>query len=117
MGPPNIISSLLLPNQTWVCLPVTVKPVSRHQVVGKESKALVAGCQVGSSEQLVLKTSGGSDGKESACNAGDSGSIPGLGRSPGDENGNPLQYSCLENPMGQGVWQGAVHGVIRVGDG
>ena len=40
---------------------------------------------------------GGSDGKESACNAGDSGLIPGLGRSPGEGNGNPLQYSCLEN--------------------
>ena len=42
---------------------------------------------------------GGSDGKASACNAGDPGSIPGLGRSPGEGNGNPLQYSCLENPM------------------
>ena len=41
---------------------------------------------------------GGSDGKEFACNAGDQGSIPGLGRSPGEGNGNPLQYSCLENP-------------------
>ena len=44
---------------------------------------------------------GGSDGKESACNAGDLGLIPGLGRSPGREHGNPLQYSCLENPHGQ----------------
>ena len=44
---------------------------------------------------------GGSDGKESACNAGDLGSIPGLGRSPGGGNGKPLQYSCLENPHGQ----------------
>ena len=44
---------------------------------------------------------GGSDSKESACNAGDLGSIPGLGRSPGEGNGNPLQYSCLENPHGQ----------------
>ena len=43
--------------------------------------------------------SGGSDGKESACNAGGLGSIPGLGRSPGERNSNPLQYSCLENPM------------------
>ena len=43
---------------------------------------------------------GGSDGKASACNAGDLGSIPELGRSPGEENGNPLQYSCLENPIG-----------------
>ena len=48
---------------------------------------------------------GGSDGKESACNARDLGSIRGLGRSPGEGNGNPLQYSCLENPMDRGVWQ------------
>ena len=54
-------------------------------------------------------------GKESACNAGDLGSIPGLGRSPGEGNGNPLQYSCLENPMDKGVWQATVHGVSRVG--
>ena len=53
--------------------------------------------------------------KESACNAGDLGSIPGLGRSPGEGNGNPLQYSCLENPMDGGVWQATVHGVARVG--
>ena len=46
----------------------------------------------------------GSDGKVSACNAGDLGSIPGLGRSPGEGNGNPLQYSCLENPMDGGAW-------------
>ena len=44
-------------------------------------------------------------GKESACNAGDLGSIPGLGRSPGEGNGNPLQYSYLENPMERGVWR------------
>ena len=44
---------------------------------------------------------GGSDGKESACNAGDLGSIPGLGRSPGEGHGNPFLYSCLENPHGQ----------------
>ena len=43
------------------------------------------------------------------------GSIPGLGRSPGEENGNPLQYSCLENPMDRGAWQATVHGVTRVG--
>ena len=47
---------------------------------------------------------GGSDGKASACNAGDLGSIPGSGRSPGEGNGNPLQYSCLENPMDGGAW-------------
>ena len=47
----------------------------------------------------------GSDGKESACNAGDPGSIPGSGKSPGEENGYPLQYSCLENSMGREAWQ------------
>ena len=48
---------------------------------------------------------GGSDGEESTCNVGDLGSIPGLGRSPGEGNGNPLQYSCLENSMDRGAWQ------------
>ena len=47
---------------------------------------------------------GGSDGKASSYNVGDLGSIPGLGRSPGAGNGNPLQYSCLENPMDGGAW-------------
>ena len=46
----------------------------------------------------------GSDGKASACNVGDLGSIPGSGRSSGEGNGNPLQYSCLENPMDGGAW-------------
>ena len=54
-------------------------------------------------------------GKESACNAGDPGSIPRLGRSPGEGNGNPLQHSCLENPMDRGAWQATVRGVARVG--
>ena len=49
--------------------------------------------------------SGGSDSKESACNVGDLGSIPGLGRSLGGGHGNPLQYSCLENPMDRGAWR------------
>ena len=56
---------------------------------------------------------GGSDGKASACNAGDPGSIPGSGRSSGEGNGNPLQYSCLENPMDGEAWQAAVHGVTK----
>ena len=54
---------------------------------------------------------GGSVGKESACSEGDLGSIPGLERSPGGGHGNSLYYSCLENPMDRGAWQGAVHGV------
>ena len=55
----------------------------------------------------------GSDGKESACSAGDPGSVPGLGRSPGEENGNPLQYSYLENSMDRGAWWAIVHGVAK----
>ena len=60
-----------------------------------------------------MDRSGDSAGKESACNAGEPGLIPGLGRSPGEGNGNPLQHSCLENPMGQGALQATVHGVAK----
>ena len=56
---------------------------------------------------------GGSDGKVSAYNAGDLGSIPGLERSPGEGNGNPLQYSCLGNPVDGGVWWATTHGVPK----
>ena len=56
---------------------------------------------------------GSSDGKASAYNVGDLGSIPGLGRSPREGNGNPLQYSRLENPMDQGAWWTTVHGVAK----
>ena len=52
----------------------------------------------------ILVADGGSDGKASVYNAGDPGSIPGSGRSPGEGNGNPLQYYCLENPMDRGAW-------------
>ena len=54
-------------------------------------------------------------GKESTCNTGDLSSIPGSGRSPGEGNGNPLHYSCRENPLDRGAWQATVHGVTRVG--
>ena len=57
--------------------------------------------------------SGGLEGKVSAFNVGDLGSVPELGRSPGEGNGNPLQYSCLENPMDRGAWEAAVHGVTK----
>ena len=56
---------------------------------------------------------GGSDIKESACNEGELGSVPGLGRSPGEGHGNPLQYSCLEKPMDRGPWRATVHGVTK----
>ena len=64
-------------------------------------------------KSLPKATSSSSDGKESACNVGDMGSIPGLGRSPGERNGYPLQYSCPRNPMDRGAWWAAVHGVTK----
>ena len=62
---------------------------------------------------LILGFPEGSDGKESACNARDPGSIPEWGRSPGGGNGNTLQYSCLENAMDKGAWWAAVHKVTK----
>ena len=56
---------------------------------------------------------GGSDGKECACSAGDSGLIPGLARSSGERNDNPLRYSCLENPMDKGAWWAVGHGTVK----
>ena len=56
---------------------------------------------------------GGSDSKKSVCNSGDPGLIPGLGRSPEEENNSPLQYPCLENPTDTGHWQAMVHGVSK----
>ena len=68
--------------------------------------------------KVAIRHAGGfphsSVGKESACNAGDSSLIPGWGRSSGEGNGNPLQYSRLENPMDRGAWQATVHGMARV---
>ena len=63
--------------------------------------------------QNYVQFPGGSEVKASACNAGDLGSIPGSGRSPGEGNGNPLQYSCLENPTYGGAWWATVHGVEK----
>ena len=62
---------------------------------------------------MMLGLAGGSDGKESACNEEDLGSIPGLGRSPGEGQSNPLQHSCQENSMDRGAWGATVHGVAK----
>ena len=63
-------------------------------------------CQVSLVPQMV---------KKSACNGGDLGSIPALGKSPGEENNNSLQYYCLESSMDKGAWRPAVHGVSKIG--
>ena len=73
-------------------------------------------CSVGvgcGNTDLQVTSSSDSAGKESACNAGDSNSIPGSGRSPGEGTDNPLQYSWLGKPMDRGAWQGTVHGVTK----
>ena len=62
---------------------------------------------------LFLAFPGDSDGKEAAFNVGDPGSIPGWGRSPGEGNGKPFQYSCLDNPMDSRAWQATVHRVAK----
>ena len=62
---------------------------------------------------VFLGFPGGSDGKESTCNAGDLGLIPGLGRSPGEGKGYPLQYSCLENSVDRGAWQATVQWITK----
>ena len=66
-----------------------------------------------SSPTLNLNSPGDSDCEESPCNVGDLDLIPGLGRSPGEENGYPFQYSCLENSKDRGAWQVTVHGVTK----
>ena len=71
-----------------------------------------AGMSLNSSDKVLL-THCGSDGKESACSAGDLGSVPGSGRVPGEGNGRPLQYSCLENPMNRGAWRATIHGITQ----
>ena len=86
-------------------------------------------CREGSKEEFVLSSvtlgennsqtstsrgfPDGSDGRESACNAGDLDLIPGLGISSGEENGNPLQYSCLENSVDRGAWRATISGVTK----
>ena len=74
----------------------------------------------GTAETEMLTTPGGSGGKESSCSAGGPGSIPVSGRYPGEGNGNPLQYSYLENSMDRGAWQATAHGItksqMRLGD-
>ena len=93
--------------------PLGAKPVQiARQIVGVVTQLRLPACHlVGLHVILDLCfLCGFPGGKESACNAGDPGSIPGLGRSPGEGHGNPLQYSCLENPMDRGAWWAAVHG-------
>ena len=90
---------------------------SRQQYSGATARVVSSGRsrdKVGwISGPLLLEFPGGSNGKTSACNPGDPVLIPGSGRSPGEGNGNPFQYSCLENSMDVGAWWATVHGVAK----
>ena len=89
----------------WSTLSADIEETFKTQV-----GFLLSGCCI---VLLLLGFPGDSDGKEYACQAGDLGSVPGLGRSPGEGNGNPLQYSCLETSMDRGAWWATVHEVAR----
>ena len=83
---------------------------SEHELVPARSPTLILSAFISDDGGFP----GGSDGKDSACSAGDLGLIPGLGRSPGEGNGNLLQDSCLENSIDRGIWWATVHGLQRV---
>ena len=102
MGMPTKMNSL------WSSLPITlwVDILSLRYERDSQQKNSFEGGEWGK-----LGFPGGSDGEASAYNVGDPGSVSGLGGSPGEGNGNPLQYSCLENPMDQGAWWTTVHGM------
>ena len=89
---------------------VSKVPSSSENVLLQACGSILKSCSID-----LLGPPHSSVGKESTCNAGAPGSIPGLGRSPGEGNSNPLQHSCLENPIDRGAWQATVHGVARVG--
>ena len=84
-----------------------------YLVLGWLGPQLMSSILGGEYQERHVSNPGGSDGKNSACNSGDPGFIHGLGRSPGERCGNPLQYSCLENSTDRGVWWTVVYGVTK----
>ena len=91
---------------------LSLQPLLQHEYNGNMAYISI-GAPVFTLIQEVIGFLGGLVGKESTCNAGDLGLIPGLGRSLGEGNGYPLQCSCLENPMDTGAWRTTVHGVTQ----
>ena len=91
---------------------IIIQPEARNKE-RKEKGVLALWWLLSKSTNPIIGFSGGSEGKESSWKAGGPSSIPKWGRSPGEANGNPLQYSCLENPMDRGAWRATVHGVTK----
>ena len=85
---------------------------TQRELLGEWGRLTVS-VQSGDPSSVLLGFPGGSDGKESTCNAGDPGLIPGLGRSPGEGNGYPFQYSCLGIPMDREAWRATVQGIAE----
>ena len=108
------ICDYLLPADTRPGLRQAKSPLCHSPAGGPWAHHLTSSLLQGWNRISVLSTfPGGSEDKASAWNAGDAGSVPGLGRSSGEGNGNPLQYSCLENPMDRGAWQATVYRVAK----
>ena len=107
---PKIMASGPIPS--WQINGETVETVSGF-ILGGSKITADGDCSHEIKRRLLLGFPGGSEVKASACNVGDQGSIPGSGRSPGEGNGNPLRYSCLENPMDGGAWRAIVHRVAK----
>ena len=106
--PLNNVQCLLINILIYLCTARNYQSIPTYAV---HNLALAVYLEVGIQQHRGFP--GGTNGKESACSVGDAGLIPGLGRSPGEGNSNPLQYSCLENPVDRGVWWVTVHGVIK----
>ena len=106
----RLFSTLIIPVSKWN-IPIFVPPSYHWEILNLAQvflSLLLHACVL-----LIRGYPGGSDSKESSCKAGDPGSIPELGRFPGEENGYPLQYSCLKNSMNRGAWWAIVHGVTK----
>ena len=109
----ELMWAILLEKRSRGCRVVLWSSNCCLRVLDTPGGTILLGLDVLPKPSVKLDFPGGSDGKESACNAEDPGSIPGLGRSPGEGNDKPLQYPCLENSVDRGTWWATVHGVTK----
>ena len=103
----------ILKNNTFHLLQLCKIEMTITELTWKQNPEIMNDIKILFTQLMTMGFPGGSDSKESAYNAGVVDSIPGSGRSPWGEHGNPFQYSCLENPMDRGAWRATVHGVAK----